>query len=39
LVEGQDFDKMGRAPARYDLDDQMRLNSQVLQAMSYADAK
>ena len=39
LVEGQDFDKMGRAPARYDFDDLMRLNAQVLQAMSYADAR
>ena len=39
LVEGQDFDKMGRAPARYDFDDLMRLNAQVLQAMTYADAQ
>ncbi len=39
LVEGQDFDKMGRAPARYDFDDLMRLNAQVLQAMSYAEAR
>jgi len=39
LVEGQDFSKMGRAPARYDFDDLMRLNAQVLQAMSYAEAR
>jgi glutamyl-tRNA synthetase len=39
LVEGQDFDKMGRAPARYDFADLMRLNAQALQAMSYADVK
>ncbi|ESQ84501.1 hypothetical protein AEAC466_09115 [Asticcacaulis sp. AC466] len=39
LADGQDFGKMGRAPARYDFDDLMRLNAGVLQAMSYADAK
>jgi glutamyl-tRNA synthetase len=39
LVEGQDFDKMGRSPARYDFADLMRLNAQALQAMSYADVK
>ncbi|MDI7774796.1 glutamate--tRNA ligase [Asticcacaulis sp. EMRT-3] len=39
LVELQDFAKMGRAPARYDFDDLMRLNAGVLQAMSYAEAK
>ena len=39
LVELQDFDKMGRAPARYDFDDLMRLNAGVLQATSYAGAK
>ncbi|MGZ3304617.1 MAG: glutamate--tRNA ligase, partial [Asticcacaulis sp.] len=39
LVEGQDFAKMGRAPARYDNADLLRLNAQVLQAMSYADAQ
>jgi len=39
LVEGQDFAKMGRAPARYDFDDLMRLNAQVLQAMSYDEAR
>ncbi|MGA9657599.1 MAG: glutamate--tRNA ligase [Asticcacaulis sp.] len=39
LVDGQDFSKMGRAPARYDFDDLMRLNAGVLQAMSYAEAK
>jgi glutamyl-tRNA synthetase len=39
LVEGQDFAKMGRAPARYDEDDLKRLNAGVLQAMPYADAK
>ncbi|HTM83197.1 glutamate--tRNA ligase [Asticcacaulis sp.] len=39
LVEGQDFDKMGRAPARYDFADLMRLNAQVLQGLSYADVK
>ncbi len=39
LVDGQDFDKMGRAPARYDFDDLMRLNAGVLQAMPYADAQ
>ncbi|MDV6329614.1 glutamate--tRNA ligase [Asticcacaulis sp. 201] len=39
LADGQDFSKMGRAPARYDFDDLMRLNAGVLQAMSYTDAK
>ncbi len=39
LVEGQDFGKMGRAPARYDFADLMRLNAGVLQGLSYADAK
>jgi len=39
LVELQDFAKMGRAPARYDDADLMRLNAQVLQAMTYAEAK
>ncbi|ESQ80467.1 glutamate--tRNA ligase [Asticcacaulis sp. YBE204] len=39
LAELQDFDKMGRAPARYDFDDLMRLNAAVLQAMSYAEAQ
>ncbi|UDF02574.1 glutamate--tRNA ligase [Asticcacaulis sp. AND118] len=39
LAELQDFDKMGRAPARYDFDDLMRLNASVLQAMSYAEAQ
>ena len=39
LVELQDFDKMGRSPARYDTADLLRLNAQVLQAMSYAEAK
>ncbi|MDC7675001.1 glutamate--tRNA ligase [Asticcacaulis machinosus] len=38
LAEAQDFAKMGRAPARYDFDDLMRLNAGVLQAMSYAEA-
>lgn len=35
----QDFAKMGRAPARYDFDDLMRLNAGVLQAMTYAEAR
>jgi glutamyl-tRNA synthetase len=39
LVELQDFDKMGRSPARYDTADLLRLNAQVLQGMSYAEAK
>ncbi len=39
LADLQDFGKMGRAPARYDFDDLMRLNAGVLQAMTYADAK
>ena len=39
LVEGQDFAKMGRAPARYNFDDLMRLNAAVLQHTSYADAQ
>ncbi len=39
LAELQDFGKMGRAPARYDFDDLMRLNGQVLQATPYADIK
>jgi glutamyl-tRNA synthetase len=33
------FDKMGRAPARYDTADLERVNAQVLHAMTYADAK
>jgi glutamyl-tRNA synthetase len=33
------FDKMGRAPARYDTADLERLNAQVLQAMSYEVAR
>ncbi|MFT3995976.1 MAG: glutamate--tRNA ligase [Asticcacaulis sp.] len=39
LAELQDFDKMGRAPARYDFDDLMRLNAGVLQVMDYAEAQ
>lgn len=39
LIEHQDFAKMGRAPARYDFDDLMRLNAGVLQAMPYAQAQ
>lgn len=39
LVELQDFVKMGRAPARYDVADLLRLNAGVLQAMTYAEAK
>ncbi len=39
LAALQDFGKMGRAPARYDFDDLMRLNAGVLQATAYADAK
>lgn len=39
LAEGQDFAKMGRAPARYDFDDLMRLNAGVLQGMSYVEAQ
>ncbi len=39
LAELQDFDKMGRAPARYDFDDLMRLNAQILQATPYAEIK
>ncbi|MEI9902828.1 MAG: glutamate--tRNA ligase family protein [Asticcacaulis sp.] len=39
LADQQDFAKMGRAPARYDFDDLMRLNAAVLQAMPYAEAQ
>lgn len=39
LVEGQDFAKLGRSPARYDEADLLRLNAGVLQAMAYAEAK
>lgn len=39
LAELQDFAKMGRAPARYDFDDLMRLNAAVLQHMAYAEAQ
>jgi glutamyl-tRNA synthetase len=39
LGESFSFDKMGRAPARYDLADLERLNAQVLHAMSYEEAK
>ena len=39
LAEMQDFAKMGRAPARYDVDDLMRLNAAVLQHMPYAEAR
>jgi len=35
----QDFAKMGRAPARYDLEELLRVNAGVLQAMSYAEAQ
>ena len=39
LAALQDFDKMGRSPARYDFDDLMRLNAAVIQAIPYAEAK
>jgi glutamyl-tRNA synthetase len=39
LGEGFDFSKMGRAPARYDPADLLRLNAQVLHAMTYEAAK
>ncbi len=39
LAEGFDFGKMGRAPARYDLEDLKRLNAQALHAMGYAEAR
>jgi glutamyl-tRNA synthetase len=39
LGAGFSFDKMGRAPARYDTADLERLNAQVLHAMPYATAK
>lgn len=39
LGAGFSFDKMGRAPARYDTADLDRLNAQVLHAMDYAEAK
>ena len=39
LIALQDFSKLGRAPARYDFADLMRLNAGVLQAMSYTCAQ
>jgi glutamyl-tRNA synthetase len=39
LIEGQDFSKMGRAPARYDFADLMRLNAGVLLNMPYMTAR
>ena len=39
LAEGFDFAKMGRSPARYDVEDLKRLNAQALHAMGYAEAK
>ncbi|MBC6981780.1 glutamate--tRNA ligase [Caulobacter sp. 17J80-11] len=39
LGESFGFEKMGRAPARYDPADLARLNSGVLHALSYADAR
>ncbi|MFT4091483.1 MAG: glutamate--tRNA ligase [Asticcacaulis sp.] len=39
LAALQDFNKMGRAPARYDLEELLRVNAGILQAMSYAEAK
>jgi glutamyl-tRNA synthetase len=39
LGESFDFSKMGRAPARYDPADLLRLNAQVLHAMPYETAK
>ncbi|MEM9963892.1 MAG: glutamate--tRNA ligase [Asticcacaulis sp.] len=39
LAALQDFSKMGRAPARYDLEELLRVNAGILQAMSYAEAK
>lgn len=39
LGAGFSFDKMGRAPARYDIADLDRLNAGVLHAMAYAEAK
>ena len=39
LSEGFSFDKLGRAPARYDTADLDRLNAQALHAMDYAAAQ
>ena len=39
LAEGFDFAKMGRSPARYDVEDLKRLNAQALHAMGYAAAR
>jgi glutamyl-tRNA synthetase len=39
LGSGFTFEKMGRAPARFDIADLERLNAQVLHAMSYAEAQ
>ncbi|WP_140985503.1 glutamate--tRNA ligase [Asticcacaulis tiandongensis] len=39
LAALQDFSKMGRAPARYDLEELLRVNAGILQAMAYAEAK
>lgn len=39
LAAGFSFDKMGRAPARYDMADLDRLNAAVLHAMAYAEAQ
>ena len=39
LASAQDFAKMGRAPARFDMNDLMRLNAAVLHGMDYASVK
>jgi glutamyl-tRNA synthetase len=39
LIEGQDFAKLGRAPARYDFQDLLRINASLLHNLSFEKAK
>lgn len=39
LAGGFDFDKLGRSPARFDLDDTKRVNAAVVHAMAFDAAK
>lgn len=39
LIDGQDFAKLGRAPARYDYQDLMRINAALLHKLSFELAR
>ncbi|WOI54692.1 glutamate--tRNA ligase [Parvularcula sp. LCG005] len=39
LADGFSFDRMGRAPARFDMDELMQLNAKILQMTDYADVE